>query len=136
MAKIAILRHFRFMTVLLALAVLGCTAQPIRNVSNAPVVSSKANLRLDDVRDAIKRAGAGLGWGMKEISTGSITGTLQLRTHTAVVGIKYDTKSYSIDYADSTNLKYDEKKRTIHRNYNGWIQNLDNAIRTNLANLT
>ena len=136
MAKIAILRYFRFITILLALAVLGCAPQHIKNVSNAPVASSKANLTLDDVGNAIKLAGTGLGWGMKEDSPGSITATLLLRSHRAVVVIKYDTKSYSIDYADSTDLKYDSKKQTIHKNYNGWIQNLDNAIRTNLANLT
>ena len=136
MAKIAILRYFRFIAVLLALAVLGCAPQHIKNVSNAPVQSSKANLTLDDVGNAIKRAGTGLGWGMKEDSPGSITGTLLLRTHRAVVVIKYDTKSYSIDYADSTNLKYNDKTQMIHKNYNGCIQNLDAAIKTNLVNLT
>ena len=32
---------------------------------------------------------------------------------------------------DSSNLQYDGK--TIHSNYNGWIQNLDKAIRTQLT---
>ena len=33
-------------------------------------------------------------------------------------------------YKDSANLHYDGK--TIHSNYNGWIQNPDKAIRTQL----
>ena len=136
MAKMKILRHFRFIAIFLALALVGCaTTLPVRNVSNAPVVTGKANPTMDEVRDAIKRAGAGLGWGMKENSPGSITGTLHLRTHTAVVDIKYDTKSYSIDYADSVDLKYDSTKKTIHKNYNAWVQNLDNGIKTNLTNI-
>ena len=41
--------------------------------------------------------------------------------------------SYSIDYKNSLNLKYDSTKNTIHKNYNGWIQNLDNAIQVQLS---
>ena len=134
--KAAVLRNLQWLLLIVVAGVAGCTAAPIRNVSDAPVVSSKANLTADDVKEAIKRAGAGLGWGMRENGPGSIIGTLHLRTHTAVVDIKYDAKSYNITYADSKELKYNADKQTIHRNYNGWIQNLDNAIRTNLANLS
>ena len=50
-----------------------------------------------------------------------------------MVDIKYDHKSYSIDYKDSTNLNHDAAKGQIHRNYNGWIQNLDKAIQAQLS---
>ena len=45
--------------------------------------------------------------------------------------------SYNIRYKSSTGLLYGEADQTsgqeireIHKNYNGWIENLDNAIRT------
>ena len=55
------------------------------------------------------------------------------RDHRAVVDVRYDTKTYSIKYKDSSNLQYDGT--SIHKNYNGWIQNLDNAIRARLTGL-
>lgn len=70
---------------------------------------------------------------MKQMEPGYIVGTLKLRSHVAVVDIRHTTKSYSITYKDSTNLDYDGTN--IHRNYNGWISNLDRAIKTQLATL-
>jgi hypothetical protein len=49
------------------------------------------------------------------------------------VDIRYDTSSYDITYRDSHNLDYDGEK--IHSNYNGWIQNLDDAIQNELMTL-
>jgi hypothetical protein len=119
---------------ILLLTVAGC-AQPIRNVSNAPIAASTSARSLESVGNAIKQAGAGLGWIMKQQEPGKIIGTLNLRAHQAVVDITYDTSTYSINYADSSNLKYDQKSGTIHKNYNGWIENLNRAIKTNLANI-
>ena len=110
-----------------------CTTQPVMNVQNAPVNVVKGSPTLDDVSKAIMRAGAGLGWQMTPQKPGLMQGRLALRTHVAVVDIKYDPKRYSIEYKDSTNLNYDGT--SIHRNYNGWIQNLDKAIQAQLANL-
>jgi hypothetical protein len=110
----------------------GCRSANIYNVSAAPVVANKP-VTLDDMQKAIVRAGAALGWQMKPVETGLIEGTLHLRTHMAKVHIKYDTTNYSITYKDSSNLDYDGTN--IHKNYNGWIQNLDKAIRSQLSNL-
>lgn len=110
----------------------GCRSAGIYNVSAAPVVANKA-VSMDDVQKAIVSAGVGLGWQMKPVEPGLIVGTLSLRTHTAVVDIKYDTKNYSITYKDSSNLDY--KGDSIHKNYNGWVQNLDSGIRSKLSNL-
>jgi hypothetical protein len=83
---------------------------------------------MGEVQTAILRAGTQLGWQMQAVSPGRISGQIALRTHTAVVDIEHDAKSYSIKYRDSTNL--DARDGMIHRNYNGWIQNLEKAIRT------
>jgi hypothetical protein len=105
------------------------------DVVDAPVRSDKSSLTMDDVQAAIKRAGSGLGWVMLEDAPGKMTGTLRLRSHVAVVDVTYSTSTYSVKYRESTNLDYNAEKHTIHSNYNGWIQNLDNAIQRELAAL-
>jgi hypothetical protein len=112
----------------------GCRGNvPIHNVTDAPVAASKPNPSLDEVGKAIQRAGAALGWQMKETKPGHMLGTLNVRKHVAVVDVNYSVKSYSIRYKDSTELGYDGGN--IHQNYNGWIQNLDKGIRAQLNTL-
>lgn len=121
--------------VIAAAAVLlaACATQPVQTVSQVPIVTNKANPSIDDIRQAIVRAATGLGWQVKTDRPGHMLGTLTLRTHVAVVDIDYDTKAYSIKYKDSTNLFYDGS--SIHKNYNGWIQNLDRQIKAQLSTL-
>ena len=105
----------------------------VYQVKDAPVqTSSGKELSLDEVRKEIVAAGTAAGWQMVASKPGEIVGTLNVRSHQAVVAIPYSTKHYSILYKDSSNLKYDEKAQTIHENYSGWIQRLDGAIRTRL----
>lgn len=124
--------------ILMGLAVIllaGCaTPHPVRNITAEPVVGPAGRaVSLEEVGKAILRAGGTLGWRMKQMEPGYILGTLKLRSHVAVVDIRYTNKNYNITYKDSTNLDYDGKH--IHNNYNGWISNLDRAIKTQLANL-
>lgn len=117
----------------IALLVVGCrTLVPIYEVQQAPLVASRA-LSMAEVERAIRTAGAGLGWQMVERGSGNLEGILFLREHRAVVDIRYDTNSYSIRYKDSSNLNYDGS--TIHPNYNGWVQNLQRAIRAQVSGL-
>jgi uncharacterized lipoprotein YajG len=121
--------------VLLAAAIMvaGCAPMaPIQNVGDTPVtaVGSK-RLTEVEVRSAIVRAGTGLGWIVKDAGPGKLNATLILRTHTAEVEIPYSTSSYSITYKSSVNLQ--EGNGKIHRNYNGWIQNLNRGINAQLA---
>ena len=116
-----------------AIALTACNSiAPIQNVENVPV-SSSSNKPLSpaEVRAAIVRAGAGLGWIMKDAGPGMINGTLLLRTHTAEVQIPYSATSYGIVYRSSINLQ--ESGGKIHRNYNGWVQNLNRGINAQLA---
>ncbi len=110
-----------------------CAPIPVHNVNNAPINVSSSNYDLSDVTKSIQRAGIGLGWQMKEETPGHIVGRLYLRTHMAVVDITYTLDDFSINYKDSNNLKYNAGNNTIHKNYNGWIQNLDNAINAQLV---
>ena len=116
-----------------AAALTACnTMAPIQNVESVSV-SSSSNKPLSpaEVRAAIVRAGAGLGWIMKDAGPGMIHGTLILRTHTAEVQIPYSATSYGIVYKSSVNLQ--ESGGKIHRNYNGWIQNLNRGINAQIA---
>ena len=116
-----------------AASMAGCnTIAPIQNVSNASAIGTGGkSLSTDEVRGAILRAGAGLGWIMTEARPGLVKGKLLLRTHVAEIEIPYSQTEYSIVYKTSVNL--DEAGGKIHRNYNGWIQNLNRGINTQLA---
>lgn len=130
------MKGVKFMAILASAVLMlaaGCTTAPIYSVADAPVVTNKQNPTLEDVGKAIIHAGVALGWQMKEVRPGQIVGTLMLRSHTAVVEVAYSTKSYSIVYKDSQNLDYNGAAKTIHRNYNGWVQNLDRDIRAQLS---
>jgi len=118
---------------LLVLFAAGCTSRPIYNVEDASIVTGKTGVSMEEIKNSIVRAGASLGWVIKPAGAGHMIGTLHLRKHVAVVDIKYNAKTYSIMYKDSVNLNYDGKN--IHRNYNGWIQNLNRAIQAQLSSI-
>ena len=118
--------------VLASLVLIGCVSVPIMNVDNAAVPATSGKpLTKEQVRAAIIRAGGGLGWQMKDETPDMLVGTLTLRTHTAVVEIPYSATSFSIKYRSSVNL--DQNGGNIHKNYNGWIQNLHKGINTQLS---
>lgn len=127
----------RIIGIMLAAAALvfaGCAhQQPINNVVNAPFTLPPGKpLTMSQLSNAIVVAGRQLGWQMTPVGPGKITGRLALRTHVADVDVEHDTKSYSIKYRDSQNLN--ARDGMIHKNYNGWIENLDKAIRTQVQN--
>lgn len=121
-----------FAAMVVIVAVTGCTVAPILNVSEAPAINASGkSLSHEQVRGAIVRAGAALGWQMKDEGANMLVGTIQLRTHSAVVAIPYSAGTYSVKYRSSTGL--DENGGTIHKNYNGWIQNLTRGINAQLS---
>ena len=111
---------------------MACRTVPVYNVESAPL-APPPRASLADITRAIERAGGGLGWEMSPVAPGHIIGTLNIRSHTAVVDITYTRATYSIHYNRSHNLEFDGAN--IHSNYNGWIQNLQRAIQTEVATL-
>ena len=106
----------------------------IYNVKDATIATSSGKeLTVEQVGKAIVDAGVGLRWIMVVTKPGHIVATQNARSHTAIVDITYDSKTYSLTYKDSVNLNYDAEKQTIHKAYSSWIQNLDNAIKGRLA---
>ncbi len=128
----------RFFVVIVLIVILfvlgGCRRNAdIYNVASAPITSvSSQQIQTKAVKDAILRAGNKLGWIMQPKADGYIVGTLNLRAHKAVVDITYTSSTFSIVYKDSANLYYDAAKNRIHKNYNGWIRNLEHEIQIEL----
>ena len=124
--------HIHAAALAVAIAMAGCTVAPIHNVEQqAAVTSSGKPLTKDQVRAGIVRAAAALGWQVNDEGPDMLVGTIQLRKHVAVVSIPYSATSYSIKYRSSENLE--ESGGKIHKNYNGWIQNLQRGIAAQLA---
>lgn len=122
---------FGFLSLVLMLVVTACSrTSTVMNVPNQEITTSKTK---EDVFNAIKRAGAGLGWIVAKEQDNKAIATLNLRTHQAVVVINYTAKDYSIGYKSSIDLDYNAQENIIHSNYNGWIQNLNNAIKVQLS---
>jgi hypothetical protein len=123
------LRRGLTLVAMCSLLLLGaCRSVPVMNVVDAPVGTARS---AQQVEQAIVSAGNSLGWRMQPLGPGKLQGTLNLRDHRAVVDIEYTAKVYSIKYKESSpSLNYDGK--SIHNNYNGWIENLDRAIRNRL----
>ncbi|HHQ4763407.1 hypothetical protein ACET9Z_18835 [Aeromonas veronii] len=109
--------------------VAGCsTSQPVMNMTNSQVSPS---LSESDISRAIINAGVSKKWVMREERPGLITGHIQVRQHQANISIPYNTANYSINYVSSVNLD-DKGKGKIHRNYNRWINGLNQAIQLEL----
>lgn len=123
------------LAIALAIGLAACArTAPIYNVESSPVTSSSGkSLQSSQVRTAIITAGTSLGWRIADAGPGRLEGTLNLRTHTAVVDIPYSGSAYSIRFKRGENLNAADG--TIHSNYNGWVQNLERAIRTEIARL-
>lgn len=118
-----------------ALAPAGCArVAPIHNIDTAPLATVDGKgYTSNQVRSAIVTAGTSLGWRITEPAPGMLEGTLNLRAHTAVVDIPYGASSYGIRFKRAENLN--ASGDMIHSNYNGWVLNLDRAIRTELSRL-
>ncbi|MBC7802420.1 MAG: hypothetical protein H7Y16_00975 [Candidatus Parcubacteria bacterium] len=105
---------------------------PVLNVISASIPPHPA-ANMENIEKAVIRAGLTLGWQMVPKGPGRVEGVLTIRKHQAIIEVTFDARSYNINYKDSVNLDYRPNDRTIHSNYNGWIQNLDKAIRAQVT---
>lgn len=119
------------------------TSKPLYNANTEIPVN---NVSSPVIQDSILKALEFKRWVVEKKSDGLVIASINVRSHRARIKITYDQKSYQINYMDSTNLDYRVKKMRvvtrdyvgesnkgvahIHRNYNKWIQLLDNEIKT------
>lgn len=87
------------------------------------------------VEQAIITAAQRLNWSARKVSGNTIEATLVTRGHEVVVDILYTAKGYEIKYKNSTNMRYDAEKQTIHGNYNRWLQRLDRNIQKEIRGM-
>ena len=101
---------------------------------NPDPIAVPAGLTEAKVARSIKAALVGREWVVNEEKPGKMIATLNLRTHMAKIDINFNTSKVSIQYLDSNELMYGEKKgvTVIHRNYLSWIQNLVTDISRNM----
>ena len=102
-------------------------------VDPAPI-SVPSGLTEKAVEKSIVIGVAQRGWIVTKQEPGYMEATLNIRTHMARVGIRYDLSAIQIKYLDSTNLDYevDGNERHIHRNYAKWVNNIVHDISVQL----
>ena len=88
-------------------------------------------MSLGAIERAIIEVGVDLGWVIDPTGPGEARGTLNLRSHMAVVRIRYDDHRVRIDFVESKNL--DHHGNMIHRSYNHWIRNLEVRIQRRIG---
>lgn len=126
------------LALLLAWPLAGCMRQaPLKNLLNQPVTGAAGGgLSSDQVKRAILAACQKREWVARELSPGVISATLDVRNkHSAQVEIPYTGASYSINYKNSSGLKYNAQNGTIHNQYNNWVLYLRQDIDAALAQL-
>jgi hypothetical protein len=132
-------RFWRLLTIsLLGLIIVSCAnVLPIRDVDSAPIVTGSGKPPPPDaVQKAIVRAGSMLNMRMSVVRPGVVQAIYAPRSDfTAVMEITYDAKTYNIHYKSSEGLSYDPGPRTIHKNYNTWVSNLQKRIDNELLTL-
>lgn len=115
-----------------AVILAGCAMRdkPVLQIDDAPISVAGGE---ESVASAIKTALKGREWSVLDETPGKIRAEYRkpnadVGDHVVVVDITYDADSYSIDYVDSKNMRYDGSAGTIHRNYNRWVANLERDL--------
>jgi hypothetical protein len=133
------MKTIRILLVLLAATLAASAAHargaPIQNYEDLPIASGDGKpLTVEQVKNAIIAGGARGRWTASAQPGNVVRLTYSPRSHVAVVDVAYTAKTYSIRYADSSNLNYaaDGKSGVIHPNYNKWVNNLRQAIEVSL----
>ncbi|MGV0953800.1 MAG: hypothetical protein ACOYBR_05770 [Fluviibacter sp.] len=110
----------------------GRATVPVVNYNDVTFTTTSKKPSLAQVKKAILTATETKGWIVNDKGPGKMVATLTVREkHTVIVLITYNTSSFSINYADSTDMKYGVKQAepSIHPYYNEWVKELEEAIK-------
>ncbi len=114
---------------LLSLSISCGSGLKLKPLSNLEGNVTPDGVKISQVRKAILRGGASKGWMVKKTKKkNEYMATISVRKHRVDVLIPYSRKSFSINYKDSENMNYNDKKKLIHRNYFRWVVNLRKEI--------
>lgn len=116
-----------------AVLLTGCsTAAPILTTTQTLDTRKQVNTR--DMQSAIHQSLVRYGWKMDSDDGRTIMAHYNKQDrHIARIRIDYSAQQFSIRHESSEGLGYNSRRHTIHRNYNRWIQNLDNDIQSRLS---
>lgn len=120
-----------FMLILFLAPAVADAAKPIMNLRDVPVsVRADGSSYTDqEVQAVIIKGCLARGWQPVLDGQGQIHAMINVRSkHFAEIEIPFTAASYSIIYVSSDNLDYNEKRQTIHRNYNNWVVKLSATI--------
>lgn len=123
------------------LAVAGCRAsvpidEVVKTSYGANTYSDAKKLTLSDYEKAIVRAGTYRRWNAKQIAPGHLELTNMIRDkHNVALDVFFDTETFSIKHKSSTNLRWNPTARTIHPNYNLWVDLLEGDIKAEIQRL-
>lgn len=131
-----------FVRLLAAVSLAAFIAAPAHAGKNDPLYTPEpiqvpAGKSGDDVKKAVKKALFDKGWDSRDVGSGHVqakyTKTGKRESHTAVIDVKFDSKTVRIGYRDSENLNYNKEKGTVHGTYNRWVRNVEKNVRANLG---
>lgn len=104
-------------------------------IYNPPPIQVPAGQSLEAVKKAVRKSLFERDWETREIGPGHLQGkhtkSGKNGDYTAVVDVKFDSKTVRITYKSSENLNY--SNGSIHKTYNNWATNLERTIRGNLG---
>jgi hypothetical protein len=112
---------------LLALPSCRINTQPVMNVER-PIYKNHGELEIALIREKIVAGLDDKGWGVIDESDGWMVAEVRADEHWARVRITYDESHYAIIHFES-HPDFEWNGKTIHRRYNNWVENLDEAIR-------
>jgi hypothetical protein len=129
-----------FLILLIAsIAFVPAEAARVENLEGVAIPSRTdgTQFSLEEVRTLIMKGCAERLWEPEYQGESVITCSILVRgRHFVEVEIPFSETDYSILYLDSKEMDYDPKKQSIHRKYNGWVNNLRIMIDHQLSDAT
>lgn len=102
-----------------------------------PSRTDGTDFSLEEVRALIMSGCTERGWKAEYESESVISCSILVRSrHWVKVEIPFSETSYSILYLDSSEMDYNPRNQSIHRKYNGWVNNLRIMIDRQLTDAT
>lgn len=132
----------RIQLLLSVLALAGFLATPVQAGKNDLMylpepIEISGGKSTEEVKRAVRKALFDGGFQARDMASGQVQGkrakTGKHGAYSATLSVHYDSRSVRIAYADSENLNYNGKNKTIHGTYNRWVRNIEKRVRKNLG---
>ena len=112
------------------------SAVPLVEPDRVVLVAGQSALTPDQVKQAIVRGSAKLGWTVASDEPGKLRLKYNKQNkHEVVVDVSYDNAGFQVRYVNSGNMKYEQVNGVahIHPFYNTWVSNLSRAISSEVS---